>query len=134
MPILPREFAVICKELDPDETGRIQYKIFLDSVYITKMYLKELQLYNILQTADREGRGGVTIVEMKQILADFQFPEEALGAAFQAMLKADINQIEPECIIDTEKFIQSLHKEFATGAGEGEIVTTADADGQAAAQ
>ena len=71
MPILPREFAVICKELDPDETGRIQYKIFLDSVYITKMYLKELQLYNTLQTADREGRGGVTIVEMKQILADF---------------------------------------------------------------
>lgn len=31
------------------------------------------------------------------------------------MLKADINQIEPECIIDTEKFIESLHKEFASG-------------------
>lgn len=42
MPILPREFAVICKELDPEETGRIQYRIFLDSVYITKMYQKAL--------------------------------------------------------------------------------------------
>ena len=49
---------------------------------------------------------------MKQILNEYQFPEEALGAAFQTMLNADINQIEPECIIDTEKFIQSLHKEF----------------------
>jgi len=34
------------------------------------------------------------------------------------MLKADINQIEPECIIDTEKFIQSLHKEFPSVNGE----------------
>jgi Ca2+-binding EF-hand superfamily protein len=71
MPILGREFGVICKELDPDETGRIHYKIFLDSVYITKMYLKELQLYNTLQEADTQGRGGVTIIEMKQILAEF---------------------------------------------------------------
>ena len=35
------------------------------------MYMKELQLYNTLRETDREGRGGVTIVEMKQILADF---------------------------------------------------------------
>ena len=112
MPPLKREFEVVCKELDPDETGKINYKMFLDSVYIIKMYLKEMELYNTLQEADTEGRGGVTIAEMKTILAGFQFPEEALGAAFQAMLKADINQIEPECIIDTEKFIQSLHREF----------------------
>lgn len=91
--------------------------MFLDEVYVTKMYLKAMELYNTLQDADTEGRGGVTIAEMKQILTDFQFPEEALGAAFQAMLKADINQIEPECIIDTEKFIASLHKEFASLSG-----------------
>ena len=71
--------------------GSIQYKIFLNEVYVTKMYLKEMQLYNTLQEADTEGRGGVTIAEMKNILAEFQFPEDALGAAFQAMLKADIN-------------------------------------------
>ena len=103
------------------------------------MYLKELQLYNTLKETDREGRGGVTINEMKEILAAYQFPEEALGAAFQAMLKADINQIEPECIIDTEKFIQSLHKEFesAQSADPTEPQSAsmaAAADGQAAAQ
>jgi len=35
------------------------------------MYLKELQLYNTLQEADTQNRGGVTINEMKQILAEF---------------------------------------------------------------
>ena len=69
MAMLPREFGVIVDELDPDKTGKIEYKTFLDSVYITKMYMKGLELFNTLQEADKEGRGGVTITEMKQILA-----------------------------------------------------------------
>lgn len=71
MAMLPREFGVIVNELDRDNTGKIKYKLFLDSVYITKMYMQELQLYNTLQEADTQGRGGVTIAEMKQILASF---------------------------------------------------------------
>ena len=35
-----------------------------------------------------------------------------MGAAFKAMLGVDISSVEPDCIIDTEKFISSLHKEF----------------------
>ena len=133
MPIPPREFEMLCQELDPQTVGSIQYKIFLNEVYVTKMYLKEMQLYNTLQEADTEGRGGVTIAEMKNILAEFQFPEDALGAAFQAMLKADINQIEPECIIDTEKFIASLHKEFSS-FGQKQDEPLVEAGGSAAAQ
>ena len=45
------------------------YQVFLDQVYITKMFLNELTLYNILMEQDTEGRGGVTITEMKEILA-----------------------------------------------------------------
>ena len=41
-----------------------------------------MELYNTLQESDTEGRGGVTIAEMKEILTAFQFPEDALGAAF----------------------------------------------------
>ena len=134
MPMLPREFSLIVRELDPRETGQINYKFFLDEVYITKMYLKELELYNTLIESDHEGRGGVTIAEMKQILARFQFPEEALGAAFQAMLKADINQIEPECIIDTEKFIQSLHKEFPSNVDGEQAQSPVQVEGGAAQQ
>ncbi len=69
--MLQREFDIICDELDKEKTGKINYKLFLNEVYITKMFLKELQLYNTLQEADTEGRGGVTIAEMKQILAEF---------------------------------------------------------------
>ncbi len=130
--MLQREFDIIVEELDKDSTGKINYKLFLNEVYITKMFLKELQLHNTLIEADTEGRGGVTIAEMKSILAEFQFPEEALGAAFQAMLKADINQIEPECIIDTEKFIQSLHKEFEACQGSDSALNMLES--QAAAQ
>ena len=71
MNVLPREFEMIVKELDPQQRGVIQYKLFLDEVYVTKMYLKEMELYNTLQDADTEGRGGVTIAEMKQILTEF---------------------------------------------------------------
>ena len=70
---------------------------------------------------------------MKQILAGLQFPEEALGAAFQAMLKADINQIEPECIIDTEKFISSLHKEFEAAQNAVPQLNPTNEEGPAAA-
>ena len=71
MAVLEREFGMIVKELDPQQRGVIQYKLFLDEVYVTKMYLKEMELYNTLQDADTEGRGGVTIAEMKQILTEF---------------------------------------------------------------
>ena len=50
---------------------------------------------------------------MKKILeTDFNFPDQTLKAAFKQMLNADIDSIDPECIIDTRKFIDSLHKEF----------------------
>lgn len=42
MPMLPREFSVIVTELDRENSGKINFKIFLDSVYITKMYMQEL--------------------------------------------------------------------------------------------
>lgn len=118
--ILKREFDELLKTLDPKETGSVNYRAFLDSIYVTRMFLQEIELYHVLQEADTEGRGGITIAEMKQLLFQdqrFRFPEEALGAAFQAMLNADINTIEPECIIDTEKFIQSLHNEFENVSG-----------------
>ena len=79
------------------------------------MYMSEFELHVALKKADKDGQNGVTITEVKEILSTnpaFNFPDEALGAAFKAMLGADIDAIEPDCIIDTEKFIQSLHREF----------------------
>lgn len=108
-------FKELCEELDPKKTGTIPYQVFLDNVYIAKMYQNEMTLYGILKEADTDNKGGVTIVQMKEILSthpEFELPEEALGSTFKMMLGADIESIDPMCIIYTEKFIASLHKEF----------------------
>ena len=42
----------------------------------------------------------------------FTLPQHALNSIFLEMLGADINNVDPDCIIDTEKFIQCLRKEF----------------------
>ena len=113
MPFTGRQFEELYDELDKNKTGVIKYNIFIDQVSITKMYLNELELYNTLLTKEPEGVGGVTIKEMKKILeTEFNFPDQTLKAAFKQMLNADIDSIDPECIIDTRKFIDSLHKEF----------------------
>ena len=41
MPCLPREFDELMKELDPSDPpkGTVPYQVFLDQVYISKMYL-----------------------------------------------------------------------------------------------
>jgi len=39
MPCLQREFDELMKELDPSEKGSVPYQVFLDQVYISKMYL-----------------------------------------------------------------------------------------------
>ena len=42
MPILPREFEMIKNELDQEKKGTIQYRYFLNEVYVTKMFMKEM--------------------------------------------------------------------------------------------
>lgn len=74
-----------------------------------------MTLYGILKEADFDHKGGVSIKQMKEILKthpEFELPDEALGTTFRIMLGADIDSIDPLCIIDTEKFIASLHREF----------------------
>lgn len=110
-----KELEFVVEELTTDTEPRIPYLYFLDAVYLTRMFINEMELYQALKAADKDNQNGVTITEMKEILKSnetFQFPDEALGAAFKAMLGADIDSIEPNCIIDTEKFIESLHKQF----------------------
>lgn len=82
-----------------------------------QMFFKELSLAAVLKKMDTAGKGGITIQQMKQLLQvhqDFQFPENALGTTLKTMLGADISQLDPGCIIDTEQFLASLRKEFSS--------------------
>lgn len=47
-------FKELCSELDHKETGKIPYQVFLDTIYITKMFLNEMTLYGVLKEADTE--------------------------------------------------------------------------------
>ena len=79
------------------------------------MYIKEFKLYDLLKQYDTEGKGGVTIGLLNEILIsheEFKFPPDALNSVFKQMLGQEIGSIDPECIIDTEQFIKSLRNEF----------------------
>lgn len=94
MQVLDRECAELISELDPANTGRINYEQFLTAIFMTQMFLKEYSLTLVLKNMDTENKGGITIKQMQHLLQvhqDFQFPENALGATLKAMLGADIN-------------------------------------------
>jgi|LauGreDrversion4_2_1035121.scaffolds.fasta_scaffold476299_1 Ca2+-binding EF-hand superfamily protein len=61
MNVLPREFEELQGELDPQKSGRINYELFLTSVFMTQMFLKELNLTTVLRQMDTENKGGITI-------------------------------------------------------------------------
>ena len=55
---------------------------------------------------------------MKEILKthpEFELPDEALGSTFRIMLGADIDAIDPQCIIYTEKFKITMKSPESSG-------------------
>ena len=109
------EIEMLQTELDPQKTGLISYGEFLNAMFLTQLYIKEAKLYYKMRDKDFEGKGGVTIGLLNEILMsdeNFQFPQNALSSVFKQMLGQDIGHIDPDCIIDTEQFIKSLRGEF----------------------
>jgi|Laugresu1bdmlbsd_1035121.scaffolds.fasta_scaffold173599_1 Ca2+-binding EF-hand superfamily protein len=68
MNVLPREFEELQSELDPQKSGRINYDTFLTSVFMTQMFLKELNLTTVLRQMDTDNKGGITIRQMQHLL------------------------------------------------------------------
>jgi Ca2+-binding EF-hand superfamily protein len=68
MNLLPREFEELACELDPSKTGRISYEQFLTAIFMTQMYLKELNLTLVLKSMDTDNKGGITIKQMQHLL------------------------------------------------------------------
>ena len=64
MPIVQREFEELVAELDPGQTGHVNYDQFMQAVFLTRMYLKELNLTMVLQQLDTQNKGGITIRQM----------------------------------------------------------------------
>lgn len=64
-------------ELDPSKSGNVPYGEFLNAMFLTQLYIKEMKLYNLLKKYDTQGKGGVTIGLLNEILMsneEFKFP------------------------------------------------------------
>jgi hypothetical protein len=48
MPIVQREFEELMAELDPGNTGQVNYDFFMQEIFLSFMYLKELHLSMVL--------------------------------------------------------------------------------------
>jgi hypothetical protein len=55
-------------------------------MFLTQLYIKEAKLYYKLREHDTEGKGGVTIAMLNEILISdesFKFPTNALSSVFK---------------------------------------------------
>jgi len=78
-------YNLLMSELDVNKTGNMPYIDFLDSIFLTQLFIKEAKLYNEMKKFDTENKGGVTIGLLNEILIsnkDFQFPQDALSKCF----------------------------------------------------
>ena len=76
---------MLLEELDINKTGSMPYMDFLNSIFLTQLYIKEHKLYSEMKRYDTENKGGVTIGMLNEILVqneEFQFPQDALQRCF----------------------------------------------------
>lgn len=62
------ELAEVIKELDPKESGMVMYTDFTGALFLSQLFLKEYKLYDLMKQYDTEGKGGVTIGMLNEIL------------------------------------------------------------------
>ena len=61
------EIKVLREDLDPGNTGIINYDELLSAMYLTRMYLKQLNLTKYLNKIDTDNKGGGTIRQMQDL-------------------------------------------------------------------
>lgn len=65
-----REFGELITEVDPHQTGRVQYTALLSELFLTLLYIKEYWLVQTMKLNDVENKGGLTIRQMQRMLSE----------------------------------------------------------------
>jgi len=109
-----REQDEILKALDASNQGSVNYMDFLKYSYLCHLYINHYKLEMLLQKVDKEGRGMITVGQLDDILQSdhFFFPKSALDMVFQEMLESGGQQVDRNCIIKIDAFLQSLKSQF----------------------
>jgi Ca2+-binding EF-hand superfamily protein len=61
-------YKMLMSELDVKNTGNMPYMDFLNSIFLTQLYIKEAKLYNEMKKFDTDNKGGITIGILNEIL------------------------------------------------------------------
>jgi len=111
MKMTDREAQKLIEELDSTKTGKVNYKDFLKYSYLCTMYLKHFNLETMLNEMDEKKQGFVTVAQLDKILqssSEFNFPAQALDQVFTEMLGQNIQNVDRNCVIKIEAFMESL--------------------------
>jgi len=78
------------------------------------MFINHFKLEYALNERDASGKGLVTVSQLQEILStnDFNFPPEALNTVFREMLDENIQNVDPNCVIKIQAFMESLKSQF----------------------
>ena len=78
------------------------------------MYLNHLRLEQMLNEMDVSKKGLITVAQLDTILQKdhFNFPPSALDQVFKEMLGENIQNVERNCVIKIEAFMESLKEQF----------------------
>ena len=74
------------------------------------MYIAHLNLEYKLNELDVSNKGLVTVSQLDEILQVnlFNFPPNALNIVFREMLGENIQNVDPNCVIKIQAFMESL--------------------------
>lgn len=78
------------------------------------MFLNHFKLEFMLNELDVSKKGLITVAQLDQILQNnlFNFPPDALNTVFKEMLGENIQNVDPNCVIKIQAFMESLRGQF----------------------
>uniref|UniRef100_A0A7S3CK80 Protein kinase domain containing protein n=1 Tax=Strombidium rassoulzadegani TaxID=1082188 RepID=A0A7S3CK80_9SPIT len=120
MKVTDREVQKLVEQLDGENSGKVNYQDFLKFSYLCQLYLNHYKLEVMLNELDTEKRGLITVAQLDEILQKsdhFNFPSSALDLVFTEMLGQNINNVDRNCIIKIEAFLESLKSQFEKQEG-----------------
>ena len=118
MKLTDRDVESLIKEMEKSDAsgqGQVNYKDFLKFSYLCLMYLNHFDLEFQLRELDKEKKGLVTVAQLDQILQSkdsFAFPPTALDEVFTEMLGQNIQNVDRNCVIKIDAFMESLRDQF----------------------
>ena len=98
------EIEKIFKEIDINNSNKIEYTEFISSLIAKKEFLKEEKLMEIFKTLDKDGNGKITKEEIKKVLNAQALDENDIK---QFILKFDLNG---DGQIDYYEFVSNMNK------------------------